>query len=228
MFTFFTKFLQPIAFLFYLIGFFVYRRHQTKRDTQALYVYYIVTTMLHTYIGIDAAFQLTETGNIWLYEIGALLTVLFIGYHFYRLLTGKNKKSTVLFLMLVYVLFAIVRQFTLQGQRLFDSIGYSLLSASVATYVFMYFHQLLKNVSEVSILKDFNFWLSSSYLLYFVGSFIIFINFYNLTNKIIKTNASEGRDLVVALWGLHNVLLFLGALLLLTGSLWISYRRKSA
>lgn len=228
MFTFFTKFLQPIAFLFYLAAFIIYRRRQGEKDTQALYVYYIIAACLHIFISLASVFQLTKKGNIWLYEIGALLTVLFIGSHFYRLLTGTGKKRAVIFLMVVYVIYAIARQFTIEGQRLFDSIGYSLLSASVAVYVFMYFHQVLTNVSEMSILKDFNFWLSSSYLLYFVGSFIIFLSFYSLTNQIIKTNSSDGKELVVALWGLHNVLLFVGALSLLTGSLWISYRRKSA
>ena len=40
----------------------------------------------------------------------------------------------------------------------------------------------------------------------------------------------EGAEIhfLTNLWGLHNCLLFLGALSLLTGSLWITYRRKSA
>jgi len=163
-----------------------------------------------------------------MYEIVAFLTVLFLGHHFLQLLEGNKKKRVVLVLTGIYVLYALVRQFTIEGQRLFDSIGYSLMSASIATYVFMYFHQVLKNVTEVSILEDFNFWLSSSYLLYFVGSFIIFVNYHNLTNQILKTYTYEERQLLRALWGLHNVLLFLGALSLLTGSLWISYRRKLA
>jgi hypothetical protein len=227
LFTFFTKILQPVAFFLYLVSFLIYRRYHRADDTQALYVYYILTTVLHIFISIDIIFDLSEEGNIWLYEIGALLTAFFVGYHFYKLLVGSNKKRTVLTLVIVYLFYTIFRQFTIQGQRLFDSIGYSLLSASIAVYVFMYFHQLLKNVSEASILKDFNFWLSSSYLLYFVGSFIIFVNYHRLTNKIIKTYTDEERHLLVSLWGLHNVLLFLGALSLLTGSLWISYRRKS-
>jgi hypothetical protein len=194
---------------------------------QVLYIYYVLTTILHSYIAITSALKISK-GNIWLYEIVAFTTVVCLGYHFHQLLEGKKKKRVVLVLTGVYLTYAIVRQFTLEGQRLFDSIGYSLLSASVATYVFMYFHQVLKNVTEVSILKDFNFWLSSSYLLYFVGSFIIFVNYYSLTNQILKTYTSEERQLLMALWGLHNVLLFLGALSLLTGSLWITYRRKLA
>ncbi|HYO22400.1 MAG TPA: hypothetical protein VER36_08325 [Flavisolibacter sp.] len=225
MFTFYTKFLQPVAFLLYLISFFIYRRYQTTKDTQALYVYYVITTALHTFIGI-AAYHRSKWENIWLYEIGAALTSLFVSYHFYRLLTDGYKKKAVLVLVIVYLLYALMRQFTIRDYRLFDSIGYSLLSASVAVYVFMYFHQVLKNVSEVSILKDFNFWLSSSYLLYFVGSIIIFLNYHRLTLQFIKTYSSEERHLLMALWGLHNALLFLSALSLLTGSLWISYRRK--
>lgn len=228
MYNFYTKFLQPLAFLLYFLGFFIHRRRQSTKAFEPLYVYYGLTTVLHLYIAIEVAFKLIKTSNIWLYDISALLTMLFISFHFFRLLGGKKKKQVVIGLTSLYVAYAIVRQFTFQPPRLFDSIGYSLLSASVAAYVFMYFHQVLKNVTEVSILKDFNFWLSSSYLLYFVGSFIIFVNYHSLTSQIIKSYTSEERALVTALWGMHNVLLFLGALSLLTGSLWISYRRKLA
>ncbi|HUC80628.1 MAG TPA: hypothetical protein VMR70_06905 [Flavisolibacter sp.] len=226
LFAFFTKLLQPVAFLLYLIGFFIYRRRQQQsNDTQALFVYFILATILHFVIGICIIVN-NKIDNIWLYEISALLTATFIGYYFCRILPGKYQKRTVIICVTVYLLYACFRQFTLEGQRVFDSIGYALLSASVAAYVFMYFQQLLKNVTEVSILQDFNFWLSSSFLLYFVGSFIIFVNYHNLTNKYLKRKTPEDMELLMALWGLHNVLLFLGALVLLTGSLWVSYRRK--
>lgn len=225
---FFNYLLQPFAFLFYLAGFVIHRHYRRDDNTHALYTYYILASVLHMTIATCAAYRLTSKGNIWLYDIGGFLAVLFISRHFYQLLDSKLKKRTVIVLTIINLLYAVVRQFTIEGVRLFDSIGTSFFSASVAVYVFMYFHQVLKNVTEANILKDFNFWLCSSYLLYFVGSFIIFINYHRLTTKILKTYTQEERDLLMALWGVHNVLLFAGALLLLTGSLWISYRRKLA
>jgi hypothetical protein len=227
LFSFVTNFLEPVALLFYVAGFAIYRSHGKMKETQVLFIYYILMTTLQLLASINVKLGFTKEGNIWQYEIAGFLTATFIGYYFYRLLNGSVKKKVILLLISSYLLYAVFRQFTIEGRRLFDSVGYSLLSASIAIYVFMYFHQLLKNVSEVSILKDFNFWLASSYLVYFVGGFIIFVSYYYLTTKIIKTYTQPERDLLTALWGLHNVLLFLGALSLLTGSLWITYRRKS-
>ena len=157
----------------------------------------------------------------------AFLPVRGRGIYFYRLLQAPQKKKTVVLFTIFYLVYALIRNFTLTQVRLFDSMGYSIVSASIATYVFMYFHQLLKNVTGASILAEFNFWLASVYLIYFVGSFIIFVSYGYLTNKILSTYTKQETHLLTALWGLHNILLFISAISLLTGCLWLTYRKKS-
>ena len=116
----------------------------------------------------------------------------------------------------------------LQEFHLFDSVGYSIVSFSVVLYVIMYFHQLLSNVTDENLFHDFNFWLGSGYLIYFLGSFIIFLTYHYFTNRILATYTQEERQLLTNLWGLHNCLLFSGAGLLLGFILWLGYQRKSA
>lgn len=177
-----------------------------------------------------AASVLVETNieTVWLYNIHALLTVGLLGYYFRNLFKTIFKKKVITLLIVVVSLYLLVKNLVLREFRLFDSIGYSLVSASVVIYVLMYFHQLLSNVTENDIFQDFTFWLGSAFLIYFLGSFIIFLTYYYFTVQILATYTNEERYLLTNLWGLHNCLLFTGALLLLTGSLWIVYRKKSA
>jgi hypothetical protein len=202
-----------------------YLKNRTP-GTKLLAVFYLLAATLQ--VAASMVVILKTKTNIWMYETVAFLTAAFISHHFYRLLQAPKKKKAVIVLFSIYLVYVVIRQITIEGTRLFDSFGYSILSASIAVYVFMYFHQLLQKVSEVSILKDLNFWLASGYLFYYVGSFIIFVSYYYFTSLVIKTLTKAESALLTSLWGLHNVLLFISALSLLIGSVWINSRRKLA
>lgn len=224
MFAFITYYLEPFACLLFCIALAIRYKSNKQAATQLLLIYYIAATVL-LFIG---CFKIGGRGsnNIWVYDLMAFFTSVFIGFYFYHLLQAPQKKKTVVLLILLYVVYTVIRNYTLTGVRLFDSMGYAIISASIACYVFMYFHQLLKNVTAVSILEEFNFWLASVYLIYFVGSFIVFVSYNYLTNKILISYSKEESHLMTALWGLHNILLFVSAMALLTGCLWLTYRRK--
>lgn len=220
-----TNYLEPIACLLYFIALVINYRIKKSTGLHILFVYYLFAILLLT----AGAFRIgaKNNNNIWVYDLLLLFTSVLIGIYFYRLFRASAKKKIVLVLIGIYIIYAIIRNLTIAEIRLFDSLGYSLVSASVTVYVFMYFHQVLKNVTGVNILKEFDFWLASGYLFYFAGSFIIFVSYYYFTTKILATYTEEERDLLTALWGLHNVLLFISASSLLIGSLWLAYRRKS-
>ena len=188
--------------------------------------YYLVAALLQ--LGASMVVIWKTKTNIWMYETVALLTAVFISHHFYRALQSARKKKVVIALLGIYLIYAVVRQLTIEGVRMFDSFGYSIISASIAVYVFMYFHQVLQKVTKVSILKYLNFLLASGYLVYFVGCFIIFVTYYYFTALVIKTLTKEQSALLTNLWGLHNVLLFISAVSFLIGSLWINSRKKLA
>jgi hypothetical protein len=152
---------------------------------------------------------------------------LFLGLYYRSLFKTSLKKNTATVLVVAASLYLLYKNLILREYALFDSIAFSIISASMVIYALMYFHQLLSNVTEEDIFRDFNFWLTSSFLIYFLGNFIIFLTYHYFTVKILATYTQEERDLLTNLWGLHNCLLFTGALTLLLGSVWISYRKKS-
>ena len=223
--NFIGNFLEPFANATYLVAVLIYSRSHAWKTNKLLCIYYALATAFMLY----ASFMVGQkNGNIWIYNTTGSLAQVFIGLHFYYLLESRIKKNTVLIFISTYILYAAVKNLILQDVALFDSVGYSLVSASIGVIVFMYFHQLLKHVTEADILRQFNFWLASGYLIYFVGSFIIFVSYYYLTTKILTTYTQEERALLKSLWGMHNVLLFICALSLLIGSIWVTYRRRSA
>ena len=221
-----TNFLEPSSLLIYFVGLWISHKKHNVPGTKPLAFYYLVAAVLQVMASMVVILK-TET-NIWMYDSVAFLTAIFISHHFYRLLQSPKKKKVVLVLFCVYLVHTVMREITMEGERLFDSFGYAIVSASIAIYVFMYYHQILQKVTAQSILYDFNFWLASSYLVYFVGNFIIFASYYYFTTLIIKTLTKEQTSLMTTLWGLHNVLLFISAASFLTGSLWINFRKKLA
>lgn len=226
MFRFITNLLEPFCYLIYFIALIIYHRRNAQKGMKILLVYYGAAFLLMTYGSLNVYFHFTAA-NIWAYHSTALCAAIAIGFYFHGILQTRLKKIVTLGLMSVYILYVAYRTVFARGPFLFDSIGYALVSASIAVYVFLYFHQLLHNVTEQNILKQFNFWLASGYLIYFVGSFLIFISYYYLTKKILATYTKEERDLMTALWGVHNLLLFISAASLLIGSVWLTSRRKS-
>lgn len=224
--NFFGNYLEPIAYLVYCAAVMIYAKKQGNNKLRSLRLYYILafTLMLTGSLLVPIA----DLNTNWLYHIHAFITVWFLGLYFRNLLQDRYKKWVSLACIGAINLYLIIKVLVMQQYRLFDSIGFSLVSGSVVLFVFMYFQQLLSNVKDSNILHDFNFWLSSGLLIYFLGNFIIFLTYHYFTLQILATYTQKERDMLTDLWGLHNCLLFAGALTLLGGSLWIVYRRKSA
>lgn len=224
LFRFITNQLEPFSYLLYFIGIVIHSRHSRWRSEKWLGVYYFLTTALMVY---TTNIFSTQTNNIWAYNVAAVVAAVCISAYFYQLLKSQLKKRVVLLLLSGFILYAFFKNIIQNDFGVFDSMGYSYVSASVAIYVMMYFHQLLKHVTDTNLFRQFNFWLASGYLIYFMGSFIIFLSYYYLTRKILPTYTSEERELLTTLWGVHNMLLFVSAFSLLLVSLWLTYQKKS-
>lgn len=221
-----SVFSEPVANLFYMGAIVVYQKRTHWPLGKLLAAYYGLAALL---MMVAAAIVISNTysNNIWLYDIVAAITSVVLGYYFYALLQTRAKKIAVLVLSSAFLVYSAGRHLLFSSDRLFDSLGYALLSASIAVYVFMYFHQLISNVTETDIFRQFDFWLASAYLVYFTGNFIIFSSYYYLTNRIMATYTTEERDLMTSLWAVHNVLLLITGLTLLISSLWLTSRKKS-
>ena len=225
LYSFINNYLEPIGYFIYLIALWLYARRYKEKLITALLAYCFLTFVVMLTASLMVKYY--SGANILLYNIHAFLTIVFLGFYFRNLFHSKAKVRAVTLVASLIVFYLLVKNIVLQDYQLFDSMGYSLVSAAVVFFVLMYFHQLLSNVTDQNILRNFNFWLASGYLIYFAGSFIIFLSYYYLTTQILATYTAQERELLTTLWGVHNMLLFVSAFSLLIGSLWLTYQKKS-
>lgn len=204
----------------------LFAKKQNSPRIRLLRSYYVLVFLLM--LTASLLVPIGDYNTNWLYHIHAFATLWVLGLYYRSLFQDARKKMVPVVCIAGISIYLLVKLVLQQQYELFDSIGFSLVSASVVIYIFLYFHQLLSNVTDQNIFQDFNFWLSSGFLIYFLGNFIIFLTYHYFTLQILATYTDAERDILTNLWGLHNCLLFAGALSLLGGSLWIVYRRRSA
>ena len=217
--------LEPVSYFLSGIFLFYFLRIDKRIKLKVLCVYNFLATILM----VKANFPGRTTNNIEIYSILCLLSFTCLGVYFYQsFLLSWKKKLVVAFCLLEGVYFVTVN-FLSPHPLLFDSMGQVILSIAVVIMAFMFMHQVLTNVTEESLWLNFDFWFVSAQFMYHLGAFFIFLTFRNLTNKIMSSDlySDENRYLLGNLWGVHNVLLFLSALLISASIIWISFRRKS-
>jgi len=221
--TLITNFIEPLAYLIFSIAFFFETRVDKAIKIKVLLVHYSVCTILMAFATWKA---FSEQDNRWIYNLVGLQSAVLICYYFLQTFKDERRKKAIRYLIIANVVYFVMNNLVFRRFFLFDSIGYALLSASVSIIAFMYFYDVLKNSTERRLWNDFDFWLVSGYLFYFLVSFAIFLTYHYLTNKILDTFTDEERNLLTVLWGVQNVLLFLSAITTLSGSLWTTFRNR--
>ncbi len=210
---FFKNFLEPLAYLLYTFLLLVSIDRKSAAPQKVLFVYYLAALFI-TYYANYLSFSKTLGDNNYLYNSFFFITACTFSYYFYQLLTGKIRKIIVIFLLLLNIVLFVF--YDVIGKKFYGTYNNYVTATcflSIIVYSFLYFHQLLRNVNELNILHEFNFWLVSGYLLYFLGSFFIVL-FYS-------EFATELRGVV---WAFQNIILITSALIALAGNLWIKYR----
>ncbi len=215
--------LEPISyFLFFTaLAFFSWRVDSKKK-------YWVLTGFYLVGFFVLLKILTPQYYNGFLYNFLYMFTSLSYGYFFMVTLRGKLKQWLIILCCTTTLIYYIINSLIL-GERLFDSLGYVISSTGIVIMVFMYLHQVMNRVTEKSITLNFDFWFTASQLIYHLGAFAIFLTFNPLTQKVLPEEyfIHENRVILTYLWGVHNVLLFLGSLLTWLGLLWIVYRKRS-
>jgi len=217
-------FLEPFSYLIYAIAFLLeYRSNRLIRE-KVLLIYYIIATGLLTYaamIAIDYETG-TEGNNNWLYNIHYFLSAVVMCYYFNNILASKSKKKIITVLFSLVTVYFIITDFIIT-KPYFNSTSAAFLFLSMVVASLMYLHEILINMSEKNILLNFNLWLISGYIIYFLGGFFIILSYSYLTDKL----TSDQETILGDLWSVLNVLLFVTSIITLSSHLWITYRKKS-
>jgi hypothetical protein len=218
---FIANLLEPISYGICFFFFIFYTRHERDIKWRILLAYYFLATLLMWR-------SIYSTTNLEIYNLLCLITFVCLGGYFYYTYHSLLKKRLVIILGILHAGYYVVGNFY-YAPKVFDSAGYVFLSFSIVVLSFMYLHQMLNNVTEEPLSLNFNVWFVSSQLIYYLGSFFVFLTYGYLTQKLLTSNlySIENRIYLSRLWYTHNVLLFLISVIISAGILWTHYHRRS-
>ncbi len=203
--------LEPIAYLLYVLAVYIkYHQHRQHRLLVLMVFYALAAILLYTGIII------TSILNNWSYNLLFILQILVLSWYYHFLITGYRKRlfivASIVLNTAMFVYFDIVQQTFFS---MFNSIVYGISFISVVVYSLFYLHQLLADVKDENILLNFDFWLISGYLVYFLGSFIIVI-YYENADVMRRGN----------MWAMQNIILTLCAIVSLLAGISIAHKKK--
>ncbi|MBL7873392.1 MAG: hypothetical protein JNM78_17370 [Cyclobacteriaceae bacterium] len=199
---------EPIAFLIYVGAFFFYAR---KIDGGLHYWIITITYLFATILLTRASIRVEgDTSNNFYYNLLYPITSAGISYYFFTLLLARWKKIVAI----ISCLTTVAYYFSHLDQEYFDSIGHVIASTGIVLLIFLYLQQLVSYVTETPLSLNFDFWFVCVQLMYQLGSFAIFLSYNYFTQQYLV--ASDGkREISVMLgdlWIVHNIILFVGAI----------------
>ena len=206
--------LELVSHFLFLIIFVVdyYRLRQWRYGV--MIVTYLITTALLTKV-----MWMGMQNNVHLYNVLFVFSGVGFSLYFLTLLQERWKQVLSLVLGTLTVVYYVVNNTWYGKEELFDSLGYVLIALSFIVITFLYFHTLLSHVTDELLSLNFDFWFICAQLVYNLGAFGIFLSYNYLTRKIIEGDqySQDNRFILTYLWGVHNVLLFISALVTAIG-----------
>lgn len=218
--AFIKNFLEPFSYLIYAVAFLLEYRTSKSMRAKVLFIYYLVAVILISYACIIALHF--DKDNNWLYNIFYFLSAIVFGYYFNSILIRKINKTIVLILFFLVAINFIITDLIFRHPY-FHSFSNAFLFLCVVISSLLYLHELLNNMSEKNILLNFNLWVVSGYIIYFLGGFFIILSYGYFTDKFTYGQ----RPILGTLWSILNVLLFITSTITLLSHVWIAYRTKS-
>lgn len=208
---FFKNDLEPLSYLIYAISILIMLARTKSFKKEVLFIYYLIASVSI----LIACYTKDVSVNRLIYNAFFFITICVFSFYFKSLLSNKTKKYIVNILFLLNLIIFIIS--SIISQQFFDinNYVYAAIYLSIVIYALLYFDEVFRNVNESNLLHQFDFWLVSGYLLYFLSCFFIIL-FYD--NVEINQRA--------ALWSLQNIILFFSSLFTIFGSVWIHYQKK--
>ncbi len=202
--------LEPLSYLVYCLAVFTMLKKQKPSRRIVLFLYYLLASVI-----IAIACHSVDEINRILYNTFFFMTICVLSFYYRDLVLSAMKKKVILGLF-VLNLALFVNQSVVSNQLIeINNYSYAITYLTIVVYALLFFHQVMTNVTEANILHQFDFWLASGYLMYFVGCFFIIL-FYD--NVEVKHRA--------VLWSVQNIILLFSSMLTLFGALWIRYQVK--
>lgn len=119
--------------------------------------------------------------NMYLHNIGELISTLIIGLIYFKIFTTTSKKITVIILISIVIIQNIL-QFNWG-----ELAGYSFTLNKIVLiiFVFLHFHSIISEMNVKNILQHSLFWMSAAILIFSCGTLFIYLFWqYTLANEL--------------------------------------------
>lgn len=208
---FFKNGLEPLSYFIYALSILIILARTKSNKKEVLFIYYLMASLLI----FVACYTKEVRVNRLIYNTFFFITICVFSYYFKSLVFNKTKKYVINILFIINLIIFITS--SLISQQFFDinNYVYATTYLSIVIYALLYFEDVFRNINELNLIHQFDFWLVSGYLLYFLSCFFIIL-FYD--NVEINQRGT--------LWSLQNIILFFSSFFTISGSVWIHYQKK--
>lgn len=176
-----------------------------------LFIIILSISYIVTFIGYYTAKYYIN--NLWIYFSFNVVEFCLYSLLFKRLLATKPAKRFINIMIILFVLLIILNAGNTLDLSNYDSYTAAFVSLAMLLYCILFFNSQLNNLNVTFIYKTTWFWIMTGLLLYFAGSFLIFL----FTSYLMYRD----KNLTWTLWGLHDLLDIIKNLLIATGLFFI-------
>lgn len=200
----FLRILIDLDFYSAILGFLFIVFYKPKLKRFIPIVWFIIFQVVILFCINLTQVYLRGRSNIYLYQIDAFVSLLFIEAYFVYILKVYNKKLLKTLLMLLTVFIFLFMAFV-EDRKQLNSYSYGIVSLLITFFCFGYYAKLLNNPDTTVIYKVPEFWIVTGILLYYSLCMFIFLPYKTLT----KLNYKFVQNHFFDLWIFQNCIYFI-------------------
>ena len=145
-------------------------------------MFYILYCILNE--GLSYYLQSIRYSNIQiLFSLFTILEFSFFCLYYYLIVTKKMKSNTI-YIWSMFILFCFIDYFFISNTSSFDSIAVGIESLIVILLCIYYLFSQVKGSNDLLIYSTFNFWVIVTFLIYFSGTFFLYIMTENMRENV--------------------------------------------
>ena len=150
----------------------LFRLRQLGLHLKILLVFLGISAIVES---VTVAMASSGTSNVFLIPLFALIELTFVTIVYSKVYQNRIWKRILIFVPIAFTIFLVLNVFFAEGAKNLSSYIRSVEGLLVIGITLVWFYQALNNVSINAIHREPMFWISSGFLIYFAGTFFLFI-----------------------------------------------------
>lgn len=165
-----------------LVFFLLFKRN-SKEKTLRVILFYVIYCILNE--ALSYYLQSTKNENfVILLSTFTIIEYSFFCYFIYQILPKNPARKLVPIAWMCFLSFAFIDFFYVNKMGGFDSFAIGIESIVIIVFCIYYLYLQIKNANDLMIYSTFNFWIIITFLIYFAGTFFLYIMTENMVYDV--------------------------------------------